>query len=95
MRLSDTMSGRLVGLLILVALFAGYATCVICDAEDCCDEARCDEICACHCACSFCVVPLLDVRVNSLMCLGEIAESSSDVSVQCDPQGLFRPPRSS
>jgi len=82
---------------ISLAIFCAYAivllSCVVCAADEHCEDPFCDEMEVCHCACAFHVIvpqhPQLPVPSGSIA-LSDVTEQILPLDA---PRDLFRPPR--
>jgi len=80
-------------LVLLPALIASFAACLLCDLDFCCDDSDCADI-ACYCACAFYATSVDFVPLTPVMnASGYITHGQSSPAPQEAPRDLYRPPR--
>ena len=73
---------------------AGFAACLVCDLDSCCDDTDHEEEEVCACACAFHSIPVITgPKVQSYASAGaDLVERVSNPDTAPQPS-LFRPPR--
>lgn len=84
---------------IAVAIFCAYAvvllSCVVCAADEHCEDPFCDEMEVCHCACAFHVIVPQHLDLPEPTRAIALSDRAEHVLPLDAPRDLFRPPRTS